>query len=246
MKKILRERKDGGVSPCSASEENVGKKKCCHLAVGAATIATVLGTSLLVYNAVNVDKSLDDVPVESNNNTTTEQLTTESAKKENITSKQTHALTREYKHTTKKMDYIPGMPSSDYKKMKEAPTIAKEESTTEETTEDTTKKTSTEQTTQAPKETPTEQPKETQPSTEAPAQTETQTDNSNSGSTDNSSNDGSTDNSGGQTEPEAPKQETTEAPAPEKIFRCEGCGQLFTEEEYYRHSINDFCGGGGN
>ena len=72
MKKILRERKDGGVSPCSASEENVGKKKCCHLAVGAATIATVLGTSLLVYNAVKVDKSLDDVPVESNNNTTTE------------------------------------------------------------------------------------------------------------------------------------------------------------------------------
>ena len=79
MKKILRERKDGGVSPCSASEENVGKKKCCHIAVGAATIATVLGTSLLVYNAVKVDKSLDDVPVESNNNTTTEQLTTESA-----------------------------------------------------------------------------------------------------------------------------------------------------------------------
>ena len=171
MKKILRERKDGGVSPCSASEENVGKKKCCHLAVGAATIATVLGTSLLVYNAVKVDKSLDDVPVESNNNTTTEQLTTESAKKENVTSKQTHALTREYKHTTKKMDYISGMPSSDYKKMKEAPTteVAKEESTTEETTEDTTKKTSTEQTTQAPKETPTEQPTETQPSTEAPA-----------------------------------------------------------------------------
>jgi cell division septal protein FtsQ len=130
MKKILRERKDGGVSPCSASEENVGKKKCCHLAVGAATIATVLGTSLLVYNAVKVDKSLDDVPVESNNNTTTEQLTTESAKKENVTSKQTHALTREYKHTTKKIDYIPGMPSSDYKKMKEAPTtteVAKEE-----------------------------------------------------------------------------------------------------------------------
>lgn len=172
MKKILRERKDGGVSPCSASEENVGKKKCCHLAVGAATIATVLGTSLLVYNAVSVDKSLDDVPVESNNNTTTEQLTTESAKKENVTSKQTHTLTREYNHTTKKMDYIPGMPSSDYKKMKEAPTtteVAKEESTTEETTEDTTKKTSTEQTTQAPKETPTEQPTETQPSTEAPA-----------------------------------------------------------------------------
>ena len=184
MKKILRERKDGGVSPCSASEENVGKKKCCHLAVGAATIATVLGTSLLVYNAVKVDKSLDDVPVESNNNTTTEQLTTESAKKENVTSKQTHALTREYKHTTKKMDYIPGMPSSDYKKMKEAPTteVAKEESTTEETTEDTTKKTSTEQTTQAPKETPTEQPKETpteqpteqptEPSTEAPKKEE--------------------------------------------------------------------------
>lgn len=175
MKKILRERKDGGVSPCSASEENVGKKKCCHIAVGAATIATVLGTSLLVYNAVQVDKSLDDVPVESNNNTTTEQLTTESAKKENVTSKQTHVLTREYKHTTKKMDYIPGMPSSDYKKMKEAPTtteVAKEESTTEETTEDTTKKTSTEQTTQAPTtETPTEQPTETpteQP-TEAPA-----------------------------------------------------------------------------
>lgn len=179
MKKILRERKDGGVSPCSASEENVGKKKCCHLAVGAATIATVLGTSLLVYNAVKVDKSLDDVPVESNNNTTTEQLTTESAKKENVTSKQTHALTREYKHTTKKIDYIPGMPSSDYKKMKEAPTtteVAKEESTTEETTEDTTKKTSTEPTTQAPKETPTEQPKETpteQP-TEAPTETPTE------------------------------------------------------------------------
>lgn len=182
MKKILRERKDGGVSPCSASEENVGKKKCCHIAVGAATIATVLGTSLLVYNAVKVDKSLDDVPVESNNNTTTEQLTTESAKKENVTSKQTHALTREYKHTTKKMDYIPGMPSSDYKKMKEAPTteVAKEESTTEETTEDTTvattKKTSTEPTTQAPKETPTEQPKETpteQP-TEAPTEAPTQ------------------------------------------------------------------------
>lgn len=202
MKKILRERKDGGVSPCSASEENVGKKKCCHLAVGAATIATVLGTSLLVYNAVSVDKSLDDVPVESNNNTTTEQLTTESAKKENVTSKQTHALTREYKHTTKKMDYIPGMPSSDYKKMKEAPTIAKEEETTEEitteeTTEDTTvattKKTSTEQTTQAPKETPTEQP--TEPSTEAPAP-EPSTE-------------------APEPSTEAPKEPATEAPAPE-------------------------------
>ena len=202
MKKILRERKDGGVSPCSASEENVGKKKCCHIAVGAATIATVLGTSLLVYNAVKVDKSLDDVPVESNNNTTTEQLTTESAKKENVTSKQTHALTREYKHTTKKMDYIPGMPSSDYKKMKEAPTtteVAKEESTTEETTEDTTKKTSTEQTTQAPKETPTEQPKE--PSTEAPKEQPTETPTEQPTET--------------QPSTEAPKQETTEAPAPE-------------------------------
>ena len=220
MKKILRERKDGGVSPCSASEENVGKKKCCHIAVGAATIATVLGTSLLVYNAVKVDKSLDDVPVESNNNTTTEQLTTESAKKENVTSKQTHALTREYKHTTKKMDYIPGMPSSDYKKMKEAPTteVAKEESTTEETTEDTTKKTSTEPTTQAPKETPTEQPKETpteQP-TEAPTETPTE-------------------------QPtEAPTEETTEAPKEEDHgARVEGNTYYGHYETVYGYRASD-------
>ena len=231
MKKILRERKDGGVSPCSASEDNIGKKKCCHIAVGAATIATVLGTSLLVYNAVKVDKSLDDVPVESNNNTTTEQLTTESAKKENVTSKQTHALTREYKHTTKKIDYIPGMPSSDYKKMKEAPTteVAKEESTTEETTEDTTKKTSTEPTTQAPKETPTEQPKETP--TEQPTEAPTEA-----------------------PEPstEAPKQETTEAPAPEPsteapapepstLYKCHDCSFSTTDiNEMQRHSNENF------
>lgn len=235
MKKILRERKDGGVSPCSASEENVGKKKCCHLAVGAATIATVLGTSLLVYNAVKVDKSLDDVPVESNNNTTTEQLTTESAKKENVTSKQTHALTREYKHTTKKMDYIPGMPSSDYKKMKEAPTteVAKEESTTEETTEDTTKKTSTEPTTQAPKETPTEQPTETQPSTEAPTEQSTEAPKQES-----------------TTEAEAPKEEpTTEAPAKTVVngYACDCCGyKARTIEEIKSHCAGCNDGWGSN
>ena len=29
--KIIRECKDGGYSPCSASEENVGKRRCTHI-----------------------------------------------------------------------------------------------------------------------------------------------------------------------------------------------------------------------
>ncbi|MBQ4031579.1 MAG: hypothetical protein II625_07465 [Bacilli bacterium] len=230
MKKILRERKDGGVSPCSASEDNIGKKKCCHIAVGAATIATVLGTSLLVYNAVKVDKSLDDVPVESNNNTTTEQLTTESAKKENVTSKQTHALTREYKHTTKKMDYIPGMPSSDYKKMKEVSTteVAKED-TTEETTETTTevKKPTTETTTQAPA---------NEPSTEAPQTTEAPT-------TETPTEAPTTE----QPTTEAPKEEptteaTTEAPATHHHdgYCCYDCGyKTESASDMLQHSVDN-------
>lgn len=28
---VLRTRKDGGCSLCNASDENVGKKKCCHI-----------------------------------------------------------------------------------------------------------------------------------------------------------------------------------------------------------------------
>lgn len=29
--KVVRERKDGGYSPCSATEENVGKRRCAHV-----------------------------------------------------------------------------------------------------------------------------------------------------------------------------------------------------------------------
>ena len=32
--KYLRQRKDGGISLCSASPENVGKKRCCHILSG--------------------------------------------------------------------------------------------------------------------------------------------------------------------------------------------------------------------
>ena len=156
------------------------KKKVLLIVIPIITALFVIGGFVghKIYN-----KSIDDT---STDTTVAESEVTE----ENIISEQTHPLTRETKHTTKKMDYIPGMPSSDYKKMKEAPTTtevakedAKEETTTEETTVATTKKTSTEQTTQAPKETPTEQPKETpteqpteapapEPSTEAPKKEE--------------------------------------------------------------------------
>ena len=32
---MLRTRKDGGVSMCRASDENVGKRRCCHILDGA-------------------------------------------------------------------------------------------------------------------------------------------------------------------------------------------------------------------
>ena len=33
---VMRNRKDGGCSMCNASDENVGKKRCCHVLDNAA------------------------------------------------------------------------------------------------------------------------------------------------------------------------------------------------------------------
>ena len=209
------------------------KKKVLLIVIPIITALFVIG-GFVGYKIYS--KSVDDTPTKV---TAKEEVATD---EENVTSEQTHSLTREYKHTTKKMDYIPGMPSSDYKKMKEAPTIAKEETTTEETTEDstTTKKTSTEQTTQAPKETPTETPKDTSDSDSTNTSDSDSTDTSDSGNSDN----GSTDNSGGQTESEAPKQETTEA----HTYVCD-CGYSTTDKDAFiqhrnQHLDNDDGYGG--
>ena len=50
---VLRERKDGGYSPCKAKEEDVGKRKCCH----------VPGTVSFELKVNEIDKHLKEVIV---------------------------------------------------------------------------------------------------------------------------------------------------------------------------------------
>ena len=67
--KIRRARIDGGVSPCAATPENIGKKRCCHIAdmASRATLSVLTAIALTACTATNGGATVptETTPIES-------------------------------------------------------------------------------------------------------------------------------------------------------------------------------------
>lgn len=67
--KIRRARIDGGVSPCAATPENIGKKRCCHIAdmASRATLSVLTAIALTACTATNGGTTVptETTPIES-------------------------------------------------------------------------------------------------------------------------------------------------------------------------------------
>ena len=67
--KIRRARIDGGVSPCAATPENIGKKRCCHIAdmASKATLSVLTAIALTACTATNGGATVptETTPIES-------------------------------------------------------------------------------------------------------------------------------------------------------------------------------------
>ena len=65
--KIRRARIDGGVSPCAATPENIGKKRCCHIAdmASRATLSVLTAIALTACNFNGSTVSTETSPIES-------------------------------------------------------------------------------------------------------------------------------------------------------------------------------------
>lgn len=65
--KIRRARIDGGVSPCAATPENIGKKRCCHIAdmASRATLSVLTAIALTACSVNGSTVSTETSPIES-------------------------------------------------------------------------------------------------------------------------------------------------------------------------------------
>ena len=105
--KIRRARIDGGVSPCAATPENIGKKRCCHIAdmASRATLSVLTAIALTACNFNGSTVSTETSPIESSApNGTSVSETTPTESREEIAS----SISGGSSETTEETVYIYG------------------------------------------------------------------------------------------------------------------------------------------